>query len=149
MLEEEMRAGGITSVPLVDCPASFDVVFKPGSIVHAHPGNTQYRELLEQHLEAFQVQEKKQEVILSVINTVEQNGGRFLEWSPSMSCWSVVQDPQAVRTKVYSSFARMAKQLQAKRNLQVSTSSTFMFERQDGKKQKRDVPPGCCSKGCL
>ena len=139
---------------LVEWPSSNDVVFKPGSSLQCHPGNTHYRELLEAHHDEYVesgVNVSKQGVIAKIVGAIELKG-RFLEWSTKTNTWVVMQDPGKIRTKVYNSLFRFDKQLQAKRNLQTNTSSTFMFERQDHRKRPRLVngdEPGLCGNGCL
>lgn len=151
-IEEEKRLrNDITPHGLVEIPGSHDVVFRSGTTNQSHLGNMQYRDLLESRYDDFctlRANESKQGVLKGIMKAVEQNGGRFLEWTSENSCWMVMQDPAQIRTKVYSSLFHMHKQVQAKKNVQVYTSSTFLFERQDGRKRKRNAngeEPTCCS----
>ena len=136
---------------LVECPSLSDVIFKSGTSSLSHPGNVKYKEVLEAHYNAYceaGVGSSKHAVLASIIHTVHQKGGRFLDWSKTCSCWVVIQDSAQIRLKVYNSIFAFHKSMQAKMNCQNNTSSTFMFERQDGKRRRRNSngeEPSCCS----
>jgi hypothetical protein len=81
---------------------------------------------------------------------VEKRQGRFLEWN-NCGCWIIMEDEGNVRTKIYNSLSYFKKALKAKRNMQVNSSFTYLFERQDGKKRKREADgsePQVCCKAC-
>ena len=157
---EKLEAGPLynnssSSDKLVEWPGSNDVVFKPGASLQCHPGNSHYRELLEAHHDEYietGSNASKQGVISKIVDSIEQRNGRFLEWSTKTNTWIVMEDDGKIRTKVYNSLFRFDKQLQAKRNLQTTSSSTSMFERQDHGKRPRlsgGEESECCGQGCF
>ena len=151
-LEEDKRIkGDHTPIPLVEVPGSLDVVYKSGTASPHHPGNVNFKDLLESHCESFYQAidgaSKKQAIVAEIVQAVEQKGGRFLEWSSDASCWMVMEDHVQIKVKVYNSLFYLHKQQNAKRNLQSNTSSTSIFEQQDGKRAKRIHGSG--EKSCL
>jgi hypothetical protein len=144
-VEERKRSNNDKSpIHLIECPSSVDVVFKAGTSNVTHPGNTAFRDLLfAYHDQFFNAQ---QETVTMIIQCVEMRQGRFLEWN-TCGCWVVMQDEGKIRTKIYTSMFYFKKTLNAKKSLQVSSSSTFLFERQDGNKRKRE-PDGSEPRGC-
>ena len=141
-MEENRRNTNDTSpFLLVDCPSSDDVVFKTGTANVWHPGNSTYRDLViascPEYSNEFSTVASKKTVIDRIIADVTTRGGRFLEWS-SCGCWEVIQDESRLRVKIINSVYHCQKTINAKSNLQANTSSTYLFERQDGKKRKRD-----------
>jgi hypothetical protein len=134
-------------IHLVDCPSMADVVFKAGTSNVAHPGNATFRDLLIAYYDEHLNEEKQDTAtITAVIQDVKRRQGRFLEWN-NCGCWILVEDEATIRKKVYSSIFYFKKSRHAKRNMQVNSSSTFLFERQDGNKRKRE-PDGGESHGC-
>jgi hypothetical protein len=128
-------------------------VFKAGTSNVSHPGNAAFRDLLdayqEEYFKAPTVLEK-QNIVSNIIQDVEKRQGRFLEWK-NCGCWVVMEKEGIIRTKIYNSLFYFKKTLNAKKNLQINNSSTFMFERQDGKKRKREQDgnePQGCAKVC-
>jgi hypothetical protein len=119
-----------------------------------HPGNATFRDLLEAH----QDESHREPSILDLHNTVSQiihdvgrRQGRFLEWNNNCGCWVIMEDDGVIHKKVYQSLCYFKKTLYAKRNMQVNSSFTYLFERQDGKKRKREFDgsdPNGCAKAC-
>jgi hypothetical protein len=99
-----------------------------------------------QHTVAYQ--EDKVAITWRVVDqVVVQQKGRFLVWD-KQGGWKHLQDRNQMRSKVAVSFKLFKKQLKAHQNCQVNESSTYKFERQDGRKRKRDedsLSSGC---GC-
>jgi hypothetical protein len=133
----------------VECPLSKDVVYKPGTSSVSHPGNVMFRNLLEVTYQEYLDSPNhagKQAVVNRILDEIYEHQGRFLEWDPRGCCWVVISEPQ-VRTKIANSLLYFNRSIKAKQNLQTNISSTYMFERQDGKKRKRDdsgeEPGGC------
>jgi hypothetical protein len=137
--EESMKINnhtGATSV-LVDCPALSDVVFKPGTSNKSHPGNSVFHEMLRNLSDDTQISPATVGMIFE--NVIGRNG-RFLEWD-SCGYWKVISDPVAIRQKICSSLTYAKKSSKARKCRQNNFSSTFIFERQDGRKRKR-APDG-------
>jgi hypothetical protein len=120
---------------VVDCPALSDVVFKPGSSSICHPGNAVFHEMLRNYFDDSQL---SQDSVGMIYNGVTRRNGNFLEWD-SCGYWKVISDPFVVRQKIYNAFIHAKKSFNAKKRTQNSLSSTFLFERQDGKKRKRSA----------
>jgi hypothetical protein len=149
--EEKRKRNDHTPHGLVDCPSSFDVVFKSGTTNQSHPGNVHYRDLLETIYDAYSnAGESRQAVVTATIQAVKEKNGRFLEWSREASCWKVMDDDGQIRNKIYSSLFYMIKQNHAK-NAKVNVSSTNLFETQEARKRKwtnDGKEPKCWSEGC-
>jgi hypothetical protein len=150
-LEEHKRNNNDTSpIHLIECPSLADVVFKTGTASLSHPGNAAFRDLLyvnhDEYFNSLSVLETKDTVFM-IIQDVKRRQGRFLEWN-NCGCWVVMEDEANIRRKVYNSLLYFKRSLNAKKNMQVSSCSTFMFERQDGKKRKRDLD-GSERRGCV
>ena len=154
-MQEERRKNNDTSpFCLVDCPLTSDVVFQAGTTNIAHPGNTTYRDMLLSHFGGYSIEQanaSKKEIVNTIMQDVIGRGGRFLEWN-SVGCWTVIRDPAKLQVKIYHSLYQLQKTAEAKKRTQSSSSSTFIFERQDGRKRKRSSADGtndaCCAR-CL
>ncbi len=125
---------------IVECPFASDVLFKSGSKSIKHRGNTTFRRLVEaRFLEHSNTRSSGVKLALSwqiVDEIILVHHGRFLEWDKH-GWWTVIEDRVQVRAKVASALREFKKQQRAFENRQITTSSTFDFERQDGVKRKR------------
>jgi hypothetical protein len=140
-IEENKRNKNDTSpLHLIECPSLADVVFRAGTTNVSHPGNAAFRDLLDacqdDYFQAPSVLEK-QNIVSTIIQYVEGRQGRFLEWN-KCGCWVIMEEEESIRKKIYNSLSHYQKTLKGRKNLQFSNSSTFLFERQDGKKRKRE-----------
>jgi hypothetical protein len=151
--EHKIDPNDTSPIHLIECPSLADVVFKTGTSNVSHPGNATFRELLYAYHDGYfnaPSHGAKQEIATEIMQDVKRRGGRFLEWK-NFGCWIVMEDEAIIRTKIYNSLLYFKKSLNAKKNMQVSSSSTFLFERQDGKKRKRELDgsePRGCAKVC-
>jgi len=139
MEDQKRRNNDRTPVELIECPCMTDVVYKVGTSSTSHPGNVMFRDLLEENFVEYNttlVHSGKQTVITRIIDGVKERNGRFLEWD-SRGVWIVIIDPVQIRAKVANSLLYYKRMISAKQNMQSSKSSTFIFERQDGRKRKR------------
>jgi len=144
LIENKKR---VDSMELVECPLSTDVVYKIGTGSMAHPGNVKFRDLLEANFMDYHKSTNhagKQAVVRRIMEEVLQPEGRFLEWD-SRGCWIVIRDPGVIRAKISNSILYLKRMTDAKHNVKSNKSSTFIFERQDGRKRKRD---GYSEDGC-
>jgi hypothetical protein len=151
-VEEHKRHNNDTSpIHLIDCPNLADVVFKAGISNVRHPGNSSFRDLLDSYYDEYlnaSSNVAKRETATKIIQDVKRRRGRFLEWN-TCGCWVTMEDEGSIRTKIYNSLLYFKKTLNAKNTtMQVSSSSTYIFERQDGKKRKRESD-GSESRGCV
>jgi hypothetical protein len=119
-----------TTTMVVDCPALSDVVFKTGSSNLSHPGNSAFHEMLRNQSQISPTS------VGMIFETVTGRNCRFLEWDSS-GYWKVISDPVVIRQKIYSSLMYAKRSSNAWRHRQNISSSTFMFERQYGRKRKR------------
>jgi hypothetical protein len=119
---------------LVDCPPLSDVVFKAGTSNLSHPGNSDFHEMLRNQSDDSKI---SPESLGMIHEDVTSRNGRFLEWD-SCGCWKVMSDPVAIRQKIYRCFFYAKKSSNASKCRQNTASSTFLFERQDGRKRKRN-----------
>jgi hypothetical protein len=124
----------------IDCPCSRDVVFRNGTSSLDHPGNVIFREMIalhyQQHNQAKSSHEKMT-VSWKIVHQVTGAGGRFLEWVPSMGCWTPMLDRSQIRVKVALTLRDFKKVIQAAGNRQITSSSTYRFDGQDGRKRQR------------
>jgi hypothetical protein len=125
--------GGFANV--VDCPALADVVFKTGTSNLSHPGNSLFHDIIRNQTDVTQI---SMDTVGMIYENVTRRNGRFLEWDSS-GYWKIISDPIAIRQKIYSSFFYAQKSFNARTRMQNNSSSTFLFERQDGRKRKRDA----------
>jgi hypothetical protein len=118
---------------VVDCPALSDVVFRTGTSNLSHPGNSVFHDMLRKQADDSQI---FPHTVGMISEYVTSRNGRFLEWD-SCGYWQIISDPEVIRQKIYSSFFYAKRSSNARSHLQNNSSSTFMFERQDGRKRKR------------
>jgi hypothetical protein len=137
--------------PVIQCPFSKDVVFRNGTSSMSNPGNVMFRGLVEasylQHHHA-RTNDEKMAISLEIMETIEAQGGRFLEWhkegkgSNVLGWWQVMDDRKVVRAKIAICLRDFKKLAQARNNVQTVPCSTFAFERQDGRKRQRMIIEG-------
>eukprot|EP00529_Nitzschia_sp_RCC80_P010799 CAMPEP_0113454234 /NCGR_PEP_ID=MMETSP0014_2-20120614/7759_1 /TAXON_ID=2857 /ORGANISM="Nitzschia sp." /LENGTH=625 /DNA_ID=CAMNT_0000345635 /DNA_START=20 /DNA_END=1897 /DNA_ORIENTATION=- /assembly_acc=CAM_ASM_000159 len=131
---------GIVQPPPIDCPATHDVVFGYGKAFTMHPGNVMYRGLLEEYCEEHRVAttlDAKKKITWRIVEDVEQRGGRFLQWD-KRGWWSPFLDRKEIRSKVAVTLKDHTRRVLARQHVTNNSSSTLKFERQDGKKRKRE-----------
>jgi hypothetical protein len=143
---------------MIECPLLNDVIFRSGKSYLSHPGNANFRGLIEQYISAHNEasQDKKIKITWQVIEEVESKSGRFLEYDKGLGTWTELTNRSAVRHKIATYFKEYRRKLKAQHKTQISHSSTHQFVQQDGKKRKRarvqvggtlskDLPQGCFS----
>jgi hypothetical protein len=118
---------------VVDCPSLSDVVFRAGTSSLSHPGNSSFHDMLRSQSDESPI---SPEAVGIIFETVTRRNGRFLDWNSS-GFWTVITDPVAIQQKIYRSFLYAKKSSNQRRRMQSNSSSTFLFERQDGRKRKR------------
>ena len=82
----------------IETPNENDILLGRGAGVHAHPGNVQYRELIQYHKLQYvnsNPVEKKQ--IIKYIFNIAKQLGRFLKLDPITEEWTTVSDGEARR----------------------------------------------------
>lgn len=157
---------------IVECPGSNDVIFRRGKSMTYHTGNVMFQSLIELRLEEHTNanQAGKISVVLSLIEYIKQEkGGRFLTWDAKNNWWlDMMTIPMSgthqnssgffqaqeleIQSKVGYAFRDFKKKLKTQHAFQISRSSTYAFERQDGVKRKRikgGKTLGSCANGCF
>jgi hypothetical protein len=118
---------------IIECPGSFDVVFRSGTSMACHPGNVRFRCLIESnHEHPHLVSQKTQaELAEQLIEEIEMMGGRFLKWD-NRGYWVEIKDGLQIHTKVSLSIRDYKYKTKAQRNRQTNQSFTYLFQCQDG-----------------
>lgn len=124
----------------LECPGLNDVIFRSaGKSCMLNPGNVVFRGIFEkyhdEHVSAGQTDKKN--LMWKIVEEIEARDGKFLTWE-KRGWWIVLEDRTEIRSKVAISFRDYNKQQRALANEQSTKSSTFAFERQDGKRRKRN-----------
>ena len=91
---------------IVECPRSYDVVFRKGPTFRNNPGNTHYRGLIEKYSLEHAGGNKalKYDITIRIVNEIEKRNGRFLEWSKPQQMWIILNDRDKVRKKIAAAF---------------------------------------------
>ena len=154
---------------IVECPGSSDVVFRRGKSMAYHPGNVMFQSLIEARLDEHTSanQAGKLTIVLSLIQHIQhERGGRFLTWDSKNNWWldmmalpaTMPQCNQSafaktqeleIQSKVNYAFRDFRKKFRTQKSQQVSKSSTYVFECQDGSKMKRHKKNKTALEGCF
>ena len=135
-LEEGKDLTSSSSFNIIECPGSNDVLFRPSKLIKGHPGNAKFHSLIEYyHENGMGVTAASKEIIAEI----SKDNGRVLVWD-KRGWWTKLANPAQVLFKVSVSYRDYKKKNKAK--IQIHNSSTFAFERQDGKKRKRPEETG-------
>lgn len=134
----------------IEIPGLNDVIFRYGKSYLSHPGNVMFRGLIEAKHEEHNdgTTDAKLSATWWVVDEVLRRNGRFLAWD-NQGFWVQLQDKKEMRAKVAIAFKEYKKKLSSQKNRQVSESSTFDFERQDGRKRKRSEVADNMASRCL
>ena len=138
-LESLNENRGISDGSIIECPGSNDVVFRQGTSVSCHPGNVQFRCLLESITspEETPLKSTQAEMAEMLIKKIESLGGQFLKWD-SQGYWSEMRNKMNIHTKVSLSIRDFKYKTKAQRsNRQSNQSYTYLFC-QDGRKRNRE-----------
>ena len=130
-----------TGGAIVDCPGVNDVLFNRGKSCQYHPGNITFRGMLEskKHLHLAANQTMKREIAWEIMSEVESRNGRFLYCDKS-GWWIEFENRMNIRHKVATSLRDFNKQIRASQNRQDTHCSTYVFQDQQQRKRKRDLP---------
>jgi hypothetical protein len=97
VIEVEMTPSGQStkSLSIIECPRSFDVIFRPGTSMFSHPGNVTFRGLVESKQDRTTIKKTDKEMvaleIISDIQKLPNGGGRFLIWD-NTGYWSDISN---------------------------------------------------------
>jgi len=110
----------------VECPRSFDVIFRKGKSYGHHLGNSVFfKNLMEStfcEYRSYTTQHEKVQLTWRVVHeVVERRKGRFLDWDRSHNMWIHIIDRQKMREKVAQSYKVYAKQ---QRRFSLATKTT-------------------------
>jgi len=96
IIEVELTPSGqsTSGLSIIECPRSVDVIFRPGTSMFSHPGNVTFRGLIESkaHNRIATKRSDKEKVALEIIREVQQLGGRFLNWVPTIGYWTDISN---------------------------------------------------------
>lgn len=100
--ETTSNLGAEQEVEIVDCPGSRDVIFRKGPTYKNNPGNMYFRELIEQTHDRHMTASRKEKcnITWKIVREIEEQNGRFLDWSKKREMWIVATDREKIRTKV-------------------------------------------------
>jgi hypothetical protein len=99
----------------VECPGSYDVIFRKGKSYGYHLGNSVFfKNLMEstfREYRSYTTQHEKVQLTWRIVHeVVERRKGRFLDWDRSQNMWIHITDKQKMREKVAQSYKVYAKQ---------------------------------------
>jgi len=123
---------------IIECPGSYDVVFRSGTNMACHPGNVRFRCLIESKHEHPHIvsQTTQAELAEQLIEEIGMMTGRFLKWD-SRGYWTELKDRLQIHTKVALSIRDYKYKTKAQRNRQTNQSFTYLFQCQDGNKRRK------------
>uniref|UniRef100_A0A6U9Z194 CRAL-TRIO domain-containing protein n=2 Tax=Pseudo-nitzschia australis TaxID=44445 RepID=A0A6U9Z194_9STRA len=135
-LRSTLEEGKDGATNIIECPGSNDVLFRPSKLIKGHPGNVKFESLIEYYHEiGLGVTAASKEIIAVIL----KDDGRILVWD-KRGWWTKLIDPAQRQFKVSVSYRDYKKKNKAK--LQVSNSSTFVFQQnKEGKKRRRLTCP--------
>jgi len=134
---EDVRARGLDGSSIIELPGSTDVIFRTGTSLTCHPGNSMFQNFIESYMleHSAASQAGKTAITKKIIDTLRRSGGRFLQWD-NRGWWTELTGESQIHTKVAVSVRDFKSKSIAQQNLQTSRSSTTIFQNQDGKRRK-------------
>ena len=140
---------------IVECPRSYDVVFRKGQFYKSNPGNMYFRELIESNNDEHSkgMNTEKYRITWRTMKEIEDRNGRFLEWSKPREMWILCTDRDKIRGKVatcYKKYNRsmieLQKQYYANEKIPVHTKTLITKEKHQVREvnqnqQIRNIPP--------
>lgn len=122
----------------IDCPTVKDILAGKGPHVSSHPGNIDFRKIMESRFEEHRdvtVIDRKTAITWEVVLECQRRGARFLVKDKN---WWVVADQDTAREKVSVAFRDMRKSFAAKGKFQSKKRSDSGSESKllDAKKRK-------------
>lgn len=116
---------------IIECPGSNDVLFRPSKLIKGHPGNVKFHNLIESYHEKGV---RTTAASKQITDDILKDNGFILVWD-KRGWWTKETDDSQMRFKVSVSYRDFKKKNRAQ--TQVSNSSTFVFQAQDGNKRRR------------
>ena len=86
-----------TAIAVVKDPLDKDVLCGRGGFINKHKGNLVYRRVVEYNKSVYQQVPKRHRILVSqsIVQTISQNGGRFLQYQNGM--WTTISFRRAVQ----------------------------------------------------
>lgn len=87
-------------------PKDTDVIIGNGGRVRKHPGNIEFKNIIDSKLKdyaSFSLRREKTNMIRSIVNQIHENGGIFVRKDPATGTWFEVDDVSA-REKISQAF---------------------------------------------
>jgi hypothetical protein len=137
IIETEARSnsrattGRLTSEPIVECPGSNDVVFKPGKRLLDHPGNIMFQSLILSKESEYTTTSSKRSMYRWLTREIrEKRKGRFLKWNDD-EYWTEILDERQITLKISTSCKTILRKARVKKNETSIDSSTSSFQNND------------------
>ena len=125
---------------IIECPGLADVIFRPGQSSICHPGNMNFRSLVEsKHYEhsVAATREGKVDITKGVLQEIRSMGGKFLVWD-HRNFWVELEDEKKIYAKIAIFFRNSKVSVKAKKNCQSIRGGTFAFAGDADKRRKID-----------
>jgi hypothetical protein len=113
---------------IVECPGSYDVVFKPGKRLMFHPGNLLFERLIMSKADEYSSASSKRNLYIWLQKEItETREGHFLKWDDD-GYWTKLEDEAQITTKISTSCKAVNKKLKRAWGSDTQLeSSTFAF----------------------
>lgn len=125
-------------VGAIECPASNDVLYERTKPCALHPGNTQFKGIIEEkkaeHTQLSQT--GKRDFAWSIVEEIERRNGRFLRWDRKNGYWVEIEDRSEIRLKVATSLRDFNKHSKALAKVQ-TVASVCKVSFDDGQELKK------------
>jgi len=125
-------------VGAIECPAMNDVLYERSKPCMSHPGNIQFKGLIEAKKEehGLLTQTGKRDFAWSIVEEVEKRNGRFLTWDRhNGGFWIQIKDRSEIRLKVATSLRDFNKHSRALTKCQTTSSVCKVNFNNDGQEK--------------
>jgi len=153
---------------IVECPASNDVLFRRGRAMNYHPGNVKFLNLIESRIHEHTFDEtttpfRRTVIEKELMQQIRDSGGRFVKWDIDKGWWvdmTIAKDDgtaidasreidREIQSKIHYAFRDFRKKMMKTRQQPiVNTSSTHVFQLEDGLKRRRYDNDTSTSQNC-
>ena len=138
IIESDENAGSLVDQKMILLPRSHDVLIRTGTTTLSHPGNVFFRGLIEMKHEEFRSGSEHTQAFLAedIVEEIERLNGHFLTWD-SRGFWTEIRDRKQIIFKVEVSIRDFNVKLKARKNIQLTHSSTNKFKLEGDSRRKR------------
>mmetsp|Transcript_22713 Transcript_22713/g.48209 ORF Transcript_22713/g.48209 Transcript_22713/m.48209 type:complete len:481 (+) Transcript_22713:126-1568(+) len=149
IMEETKGDEKYIATKFIECPRSSDVIFRTGTSLTCHKGNSMFQSTIESKIKEHSAasQKGKMAITKEIIAEVKQNDGRFLQWD-TRGWWMEVKGASRIHAKVAVSVRDFkGKSVAQRKTRQTFESSTYLFQNQHSKRSKLSNENCCDSYG--